>query len=295
MKVVLFYENITNLDYACLDDQKGVMGNTLKVHLEMTGERDSNGVISDFSEVKKRVKGIIDNLTDHKLIISEGIAEKTGNDFYIKHQFNNDFVLEYRCPEEAVCEIPYAVVNDENLGKFIQGELEKEMGENIVGISLILEEEENQNDSVWFHYTHGLKNHYGNCQRLLHGHRNTVRIFENDKRRCDLEKYLAMEKFSGSVHFAFYENLVNAKEVMKSVGASGCCKDIDVVHLRYRGSQGRFELKIPGELVYLVFEETSIENLSVFFHGLLNDKLDKKDQVIVQAFEGIGKGAISRN
>ena len=69
MNITLFYKHVTVLDYAYLDDHKGVVGDSLIVNVEFIGHTDEEGVVYDFSLAKNKVKEIIDRDCDHRLVV----------------------------------------------------------------------------------------------------------------------------------------------------------------------------------------------------------------------------------
>jgi hypothetical protein len=122
-----------------------------------------------------------------------------------------------------------------------------------------------------FCYTHGLKAHDGNCQRLLHGHRGTFHTTWDGKADSELDYWLA-QRFDGA-HFA-------AK------------RDVRGSHVAYVSEQGAFDLMMPKGRVVVLPTEPSIENLARFaFETVINERhLDGK-RLVVRGYEGARKGA----
>lgn len=298
MKISLFYKNVTVLDYAYLDDHKGVVGDALKVHVEFIGKTDKEGVVYDFSYAKKKVKEIIDRDCDHRLVVPAGLIEKVSEN---KVQLNfsyglNDMPMTYECPEEGICELPFHHVNKESIATHLETLVLKEMPETVSAVRLTLEDEVLPQGKPTFHYTHGLKEHYGNCQRLFHGHKNTVDVFVNGIERTDLEDYLATTLFKGNIHFCKWENVVNKEAIISQTGQSepqGRFQSIPTVEIAYESKQGHFKGSLAGHEVFFMTEESTVENLSMLFAQLVKEKVGEADTVMVRAYEGVAKGAIS--
>jgi 6-pyruvoyl-tetrahydropterin synthase len=296
MKISLFYDHVTVLDYAYLDDHLGVVGNSLVVNVEFIGRTDEEGVVFDFSHAKKKVKEIIDRDCDHRLVIPQGLASYQNNKVHMEYSFgHDDKALSYTAPEEAVCEIPYAHVSDENLLAHLESLVLKEMPETVTAVKLSFTKEELTGNDVFFNYTHGLKEHYGNCQRLLHGHRSTIKVLVNGKRDYEQERKFVQEYFSGNIHFCLWDNVVNKAEIQdiaKSDSPVGRFTNLPSVQIKYESNQGVFEGSLPGDTVYFMQEETTVENLSIHFCKLAKENLKNSyDSVTVLAYEGIAKGS----
>ncbi len=296
MKISLFYRNVTVLDYAYLDNDLGVVGDSLKVNVEFVGHTDKEGIVYDFSHAKRKVKEIIDRDCDHRLLIPQGIAEKT-RDERIQLRFSyglKDELVKYDCPEQGICEIPYAYVSKANIQSFLEVLVLKEMPKTVDAVKIELIEEELPLDKVRFHYTHGLKEHYGNCQRLFHGHQNTVDIEVNGVRNFEYERFLAEELFKGNVHFCKWDNVVNKDDIIKACGEKrpeGRYFELPQVEVEYQASQGFFKGDLPGRAIYFLQEESTVENLSMHFAKLIKARVKETDIVTVNAYEGIAKGA----
>lgn len=298
MSVTLFYNNVTVLDYAYLDKMHGLMGDALKVNIEFIGKVDQDGVIFDFSLAKKKVKEIIDFECDHRLVIPQNLAARDGGQISFQYNYGSkEKLLTYNAPEEAVCEIPYDHVSSHNLIAHLETLIMKEMPETVESVRLELEAEELDKDAIRFHYTHGLKDHFGNCQRLFHGHGNTLEIWVNGAREVELEHWMSKELFSSSIHFLYWENVQNKGEVLSAFGSNPVTGRIPngmgSVHIKYQSSQGEFEAKLPAESVFITQTETTVENLSMEFAQIVKNEVGPNRRVMVRAFEGIGKGAIT--
>lgn len=304
MKLSLFYQNVTVLDYAYWDNDLGPQGNSYIVNVEFFGKCDKHGILYDFSFAKNKVKEIIDRQCDHRMIIPKGSVSYKGNRGFISKMIENynNQLFEYSAPEDAFCEVIDSVVNKDSLIALIKNRVMNEMPKNIENIELELLEEKNCDGSIFFNYTHGLKEHLGNCQRLFHGHKNTIKVLVDNKRRKDLEKRLVEDYLLGgakTVHFVYWENVVNKKELLKIISEDGPInkvggkyKNLPSVQIKYRGTQGEFQASLPGDLAFFIPIESTVENLSRYFADIVRGMVDKNNQVTVHAFEGIGKGAI---
>ena len=294
MKTNLFYNHVTDLDYAYLDDQLGPIGNSLSVGVEFIGTIDDEGILYDFSHAKKKVKGIIDRDCDHRLVVPRDQVKFLGEEIHLTHSFGLRGLLTYRAPMQAVCPIASSHVGKANIQSFLEQKIMEEMPQNITAVKIFLTPEPLKNNQSVFHYTHGLKDHYGNCQRLFHGHRNTVIVKVNGSIRNDLERWLVEDVFKGNTHFCFFENVMNKEEirrVAKSDSPEGLHREAPLVQIEYTSGQGKFAATLPGEHVYFLQNESTVENLSFHFASLIKTQVKPLDRVEVKAFEGIGKGA----
>ncbi len=295
MNITLFYENVTVLDYAFHCYHKGLVGNSYKVHVEFIGHTDHEGILYDFSYAKKKVKEIIDRDCDHRFVVPTGITKFEGNKAYTQFKFGVEALkVEYWCPSEGICEIPFKHVSKETLTTYLETIIQKEMPKTVDAVKITLEDEYQADHSFYFHYTHGLKDHYGNCQRLFHGHRNTVKISVNGERRKELEEYLARDLFSGCIHYVYWENVKNKSELSKVCGMElpeGRFENLSAIELEYQSSQGAFRAILPGSICYIMQTETTVENLSQHFAKVVKNMLNQNDQVVAVAYEGIAKGA----
>ena len=164
----------------------------------------------------------------------------------------------------------------------------KVMPKNVERIVLHAREEK-LNGAPEYRYTHGLKQHYGNCQRLLHGHRNRVDVEINGERSVEWEENIA-ELFT-DIHLAYPENCPDQDIVLGKRQAH-----LQTVYLVYTSSQGKFEAWLPGQSVYMMPYETTVENISRHLCESVTEQVMKSqnvDSLKVWAYEGIRKGSLS--
>ena len=202
--VSLFVREITVLDYAYLDPNRGVLGGSLDIDVEFIGGLDEEGVVFDFSLAKKAVKAVIDDLCDHRLVCpASSIAFSDNGIVNLEFNYGAGYLIKYTCPDQAVCILDQPRVNIPGMMSYLEEETMKVMPENVERIVLHAREEE-LGGVPEYRYTHGLKQHYGNCQRLLHGHRNRVDVQIDNIRSEEWEIKIAEEL--SDIHLAFPEN-----------------------------------------------------------------------------------------
>lgn len=284
--VSLFVKEITVLDYAYLDPARGVLGGSLDIDVEFIGGLDEEGVVFDFSHAKKAVKGVIDDLCDHRLVCPvSSIASNQNGLVELEFHYGEGYSLKYHCPEQAVCVLDQQRVDIAGMMSYLEAEAMKVMPKNVEKIVLHAREEKLSGDPE-YRYTHGLKQHYGNCQRLLHGHRNRVDVEINGERSLEWEKQIALDW--KDIHLAFPENCPEQELKMGERQSH-----LKTVHVIYSSSQGRFEAWLPGESVYIMPYETTVENISRHLCEKIASSYSEENEVKVWAYEGIRKGSLS--
>jgi 6-pyruvoyl-tetrahydropterin synthase len=286
MQTQLFYNDVTNLDFAYFDSERGAVGESLRVSVLFTGALDHEGILFDFSKAKNLVKEIIDRDCDHRYVVPRSLVESSKGELRMSVSIKGySEKLEYSAPESAYCLIESDCYSVESLKTHLEGILIKEMPENVSNVQLELVQEVGPLEDLFFHYTHGLKDHYGNCQRLIHGHRSTLKIFDGKSRRGDIEKDLIDNVFNGSTHFCFWENVANKDDIQNNKAHS--------VEIQYQSSQGSFYASWPVEMVSIVSEESTVENLGRHIYDVVAERYQLKNKLSVFAYEGIGKGSLN--
>ena len=140
--------------------------------------------------------------------------------------------------------------------------------------------EEDTGTAPFYHYSHGLKKHDGNCQRIAHGHRSSIHIFENGRRSRYWEKLWA-DRWE-DIYLGTEEDLEGTYYI----------DEIPHHRFRYDAEQGHFELVIPEDHCYMVGTDTTVEQLAAHIANQLAAEAPGK-HFRVRAFEGVGKGAIA--
>src|SRR5690606_4481671 len=135
-------------------------------------------------------------------------------------------------------------------------------------------------NGAYYHYSHGLKKHQGNCQRIAHGHRSRIDIWANGKKSPKLEQRWADEW--KDIYLATREDLVNRPHH----------KGVDYYQFAYEAEQGPFEITLPQRCCYLMETDTTVEFIA--HHIAQKSRQENPDAFIrVKAYEGINKGAIA--
>ena len=169
--------------------------------------------------------------------------------------------------------------------------IEKELPGNIYGLQLSLRTE--QTDTPYYHYSHGLKKHDGNCQRIVHGHRSKIVIEMDGVRNGALEAQWGerwRDIYLGSEEDMINAALLNLSEKAKQNIADGQCEDH--IGFAYDASQGRFEMLMPASECEVLPHDSTVECLAQFIAEQLKQD-SPASSFKVFAFEGVGKGAVA--
>ncbi|GAA6186675.1 MULTISPECIES: 6-pyruvoyl trahydropterin synthase family protein [Alteromonadaceae] len=287
----LFVNDLTVMDFSYLCAQRGMVGESWIVDVILDGELNEESMVLDFGKVKKELKFLIDEYVDHKLLVPAEHAfsqiKRDPNTDEVKVDFlrPNGKSIHLLCPAEAYAFVYASEVDIDSVGQYLKEVIATHLPSNVDGIELILRPE--VIDTPFYHYTHGLKKHDGNCQRIAHGHRSKVVIYENDKLNLAWQAYWA-ERWQ-DIYIGSEEDIVDGQQ---SVLAGQVENTETHFFFTYESSQGEFSLAIPKSECEIVNTDSTVECLAQYM------ALDLKQQspqshFKVFAFEGVGKGAIA--
>lgn len=276
----LFVDNLTNVDFSYLDDQRGLVGETWLASVLLDGGLDQTSMIWDFGVVKKVLRNWLDDQLDHRLLVpikSERLTYSIDNDrISLSWNFGNDNLLTMEAPLEAVALIDAEEINEQTASIWSIRQLSNHFPDNLEHIQLSFEAEEI--NAAYYHYSHGLKKHDGNCQRIAHGHRSRIQIWSDGARDRDLENNWA-DRWS-DIYIGSEEDLLGISS-----------DDKPIMHFAYDAPQGHFELTLPKQVCYLMPTDTTVECIAAHIAQVLHDEEPNK-RITVKAFEGLNKGAI---
>ncbi|WP_158971574.1 6-carboxytetrahydropterin synthase [Paraglaciecola sp. L3A3] len=287
----LFVNDLTVMDFSYLCAERGMVGESWIVDVILNGDLNEESMVLDFGKVKKQLKFLIDEYIDHKLLVpvdhSFSMINRDEKNDIVKVDFirPNDHSIHLNCPAEAYAFIYSEQVTMPSVSDYLKDVIATHLPENVQGIELILRAE--VINSPFYHYTHGLKKHEGNCQRIAHGHRSKVLVFENQQPSNLWQEYWA--KRWSDIYIGSEEDIVNESVTNLKVD------NIDFSQhfvFAYESSQGRFEMAIPKAEAELIQTDTTVECLAQY---MLEEqqRLSPNNEFKVLAFEGVGKGAIA--
>lgn len=275
----LFVDNLTVIDCSLLDAKRGLIGASWIVDIELFGELDQQSMVFDFGHVKKRIKQIIDENVDHKLLIPQQypqleISEGNSDSTIIKFTDTSQQVIEHVSPNEALCLIDAENISQQAVIDFLDWKIMPELPDNVEGLQLSFRQEDDY--AFYYCYSHGLKKHDGNCQRIAHGHRSRIQIWENGDRSRTWENRWSdqwKDIYLGSVEdIVFDEN--------------------NRIRFAYDAPQGHFELELNRDRVDLLEADSTVECIAEHIANALKQAHPNSD-IRVRAFEGVAKGAIA--
>ncbi len=271
----LFVDNLTNVDFSYLCPTRGLVGETWLASVELVGELDQQGMVCDFGVVKKRVRQWLDQTLDHCLLVPAlntdlQVSLLDGRVSVSMESGQSSLLCD--SPDEAITLVDVASINTQTVAEWSARQLQS-LFSDAQNLRLYFQPE--VIEGPFYHYSHGLKKHDGNCQRIAHGHRSRILVWRNG-RLCQP----TMQRWADQWRDIY---IGSAGDIVEE-------KDGTTV-FQYRAQQGQFHLELPSSRCYIVDTDTTVEWIAHHIASTL--KRETPDDVIeVQAYEGIGKGAI---
>lgn len=278
----LFVNRLTVIDNAVLSPARGLVGESWQVDIELDGDLDHQGMVLDFGDVKRSIKHLIDEHFDHKLLVPADYPglqlDDRADGLRLIFVTEDGERIEHRSPRDAVRLIPCERIAADRLAQIIADYLSPLTADNVSAVRVRLWPE--PIDGAAYHYTHGLRQHAGNCQRIAHGHRSRIEILRNGQRDRTLEDDWA-GRWS-DVYVGTRGDLLGTRE-----------RDgVEYAEFAYRASQGSFALTLPLAHCRLIEHDSTVENIARHIADTLKAE-HPQDRFKVYAYEGVDKGAVA--
>ena len=275
----LFVKHLTVMDFSYVDADRGILGESWIVDVILHGDLDHQGMVFDFGHVKKQIKHAIDELYDHRLLVPKGLKQLHSSiddgGLTISWQDSRGGEYKHLSPPSGAELLPCNDVSPENIARLMENKLKQLLPSNVTGIHVTLRPEEI--DGAFYHYSHGLKKHDGNCQRIAHGHRSRIEILIDGKRSSTLETSWAQR----------WEDIyIGTEEDVCKKNTNGT-----QTQFAYDAPQGRFELTLPSRCCYVINTDSTVEYLADHIAKEIREKNPDCD-IEVFAYEGVLKGSI---
>lgn len=287
----LFVQDLTVIDFSYLCPHRGMVGESWIVDIVLDGSLNDQSMVLDFGRVKKQIKAIIDEAVDHKLAVPAEhsyteVRRDTDERGYWVDFLRPGKSIHLFCPADAFAFIDAEEISIDSVKAYLQAVIRRELPANVAGLELTLRAE--AINGFFYHYTHGLKKHDGNCQRIAHGHRSAIQIYLNGMRTPRLEQVWSkrwQDIYVGSAEdVAVKDALQLSPSAAKCVGAEHTCYS-------YVADQGLFELALPTAETTVIDSDSTVECISEYLAREI--KREEPDATVkVVAYEGVGKGAI---
>ena len=275
----LFVDNLTNIDFSYLCPTRGLVGETWLASIELTGNLDLQGMVCDFGKVKHLLRHWLDTEIDHRLVVpvqnSQVRMTEQDSAFVTELSYPNGDTLWNLAPKQAITPVEASLITPSSLARWCIEQLHGHFGNSVTNIQLRFTPE--TIDSPFYHYSHGLKKHRGNCQRIAHGHRSKILIWRN-----------GVVSESSMTDWA-----QKWADIYIGTRADVVAETADTLTFAYQADQGYFELRLPKARCYLIDTDTTVEYIAQHIANTLQEAHPTED-IVVKAFEGIGKGAIAQ-
>lgn len=279
----LFVDNLTNVDFSYLDHQRGLVGETWLANAALDGALDNQGMVCDFGIVKKTLRHWLDDQLDHRLLVPTRSPhlklERDGDRLALTWMLQGGEQIRVSGPGQAFALVEAEAIGADSVAAWSVQQLASAFPTSVERLSLNFTCEEIADP--YYHYSHGLKKHEGNCQRIAHGHRSRIRIALDGERSPEWERKWA-ERWQ-DIYLGTREDLLQDS-------------DEKTLRFAYSAQQGRFSLDIPARRCELVDCDTTVEQLALYIANSIANTVATElpgTQVQVRAYEGLGKGAVA--
>lgn len=280
----LFVNAFTHLDASLWCPEHGLSGASWWVDLDLQGPQGDDGMILDFGEVKPWAKRAIDAGPDHTLLVperAEGVKVETLPDDRLRITTETPYAMTVTGPAQAFTVLPVERVTPKVIAQYLMDDLNPRLP---VPGQLTLTLRAESIDGAELHYSHGLRLHQGNCQRIAHGHRSRLHIWRDGQDAPEVAARLAARWN----HAYLYDQ---ADDVSPSL--MGEAPSESLTSLAYTAAQGRFELTLPTRVCHALPVQTTVENLADALAQQLHE-IEPGHHWRVCLNEGIDKGACAQ-
>lgn len=289
----LFVNDLTVIDFSYCCAQRGIVGESWIVDVLLDGSLNEMSMVLDFAVVKKQIKAIIDDAVDHKLLLPMldktikliSAIDRQDHEFVDFNSAQGSYYLQ--SPSCAFAKIDTAKIDIASVTAYLTHIILAQLPKNVQGLTLNLRAE--KIDGAYYHYTHGLKLHDGNCQRIAHGHRSKIHIYKNGNRSQALEEVWSLRW--QDIYLASESDRIALTDIELSAQALANLTP-DHQLFSYYAPQGRFDIAVPSKILDVVDCDSTVELLADFIVRQLKRQAPK-DEFKVVAFEGVAKGAIA--
>jgi 6-pyruvoyl-tetrahydropterin synthase len=288
----LFVNDLTVIDFSYLCIERGIVGESWIVDVLLDGTLNDENMVLDFAIVKKQIKAIIDESVDHKLLLplhepALTVQKSLDNEHHEYVDFNSQRGAYFlQSPQCAFAKIAASTVDVTSVTQHLHQVISKELPSNVSGLTLTLRAE--NIDSDYYHYSHGLKKHQGNCQRIAHGHRSKIIIYKNEVRSVELEKQWCVRW--QDIYIGSTADAITQADIQLSAQAKSNLTP-DHHYFSYIAPQGRFDIAVDKKVLEIVDCDSTVELLADYIARKLSAN-SPLDSFKVIAFEGVAKGAI---
>lgn len=285
-KMQLFVEQLTNVDFSYLHPSRGILGETWLADVVLDGILDDQGMVCDFGIVKKTLRNWLDNELDHRLAIPTKsphlkITEhgnRQSDPIEIQWTLESGEYLLLTSPREAIALVDAKEITESSVAQWCITQLTPLFPKTVNRLQLEFNTEDIA--GAYYHYSHGLKKHQGNCQRIAHGHRSKIMIWKDGIRHEELEQQWA--KKWEDIYLGTSSDIVE----------TFIEQNVDYYRFAYTAPQGDFSITLPISHCDLMETDSTVEYIAQHIATKLKQE-NPQSEIKVRAFEGKGKGAVA--
>src|SRR5690606_5688990 len=138
--MLLFVDQLTNVDFSYLHPSRGVLGETWLANIELEGDLDAQGMVCDFGIVKATTRRLLGELIDHRLLVPAAspslTVKETPAGLDLRRRLADGQAIDQCSPPRCSTLVDCAEISPEQVASWCEAKLREQLPLTVESIRL---------------------------------------------------------------------------------------------------------------------------------------------------------------